>query len=847
MNTTTNAATTTIVYDDKTVRRFMIASIIFGLVGMLVGVIAAFQLNFWQMNGKFLEYLTFGYFKSEGVSFLTFGRLRPLHTNAAIFAFVGNMMFAGVYYSTQRLCKCRTASDFLSGLHFWGWQLIIVAAAITLPAGLTRGKEYAELIWPINIAVALIWVVFAINFFWTLARRREPNLYVAIWFYIATIITVAMLYIVNHLSLPTSLTHSYPIFAGVQDALVQWWYGHNAVAFFLTTPILGIMYYFMPKAAGRPVYSYRLSIIHFWALVFIYIWAGPHHLLNTALPHWLQTLGMLFSLMLWAPSWGGMLNGLLTLRGAWDKLRTDPVIKFFAAGVTFYGMATFEGPLMSIKAVNALSHYTDWTIGHVHSGTLGWNGFMAAGMFYWLAPRLWKNKKGADGNSVLWSESWANMHFWIGTVGILLYVASMWVSGIMEGLMLSATNEAGTTLKHGNFVTVTQAKHLMLLFRGFGGLLYLAGFVMLAINIFKTIRMGSPVDASAEVPAEAPEGTDDARGLGLIFRNDPITYSFWVIIFVILWIFLPKGMDIGALVIACGLSAQAIWVFSRNPGRWAELYDSLEKNWVPFTILVFIAAALGGAVQIIPTIIAQKGEYMEDRKQTLYTPLELAGRDLYITEGCYNCHSQMIRMLEGDILRYGKSQLKDKDGNNLDGGYSRIGESIYNHPFQWGSKRTGPDLAREGGLRSDSWHYNHMVDPRSTSDGSIMPSYSWMIDKNTDFKALPGKIAALTRLGVPYEPMNKHEIEQGARSQALKIATDLVASEVELPKDMDDMEDEAEIATALAERQIVAMIAYLQKLGAYENVDEKESSAPAIINPDKKHTVTEPKPGTESE
>ena len=659
MTTSTNSATTTIVYDDKTVRRFMIASIIFGLVGMLVGVICAFQLNFWEMNGKFLETITFGYFKTEGVSFLTFGRLRPLHTNAAIFAFVGNMMFAGIYYSTQRLCKARTASDLLSSIHFWGWQSIIVAAAITLPAGFTRGKEYAELIWPINVAVAVIWIVFAINFFWTLAKRREPSLYVALWFYIATIITVAMLYIVNHLSIPTSLTHSYPIFAGVQDALVQWWYGHNAVAFFLTTPILGIMYYFMPKAAGRPVYSYRLSIIHFWALVFIYIWAGPHHLLNTALPQWLQLLGMLFSLMLWAPSWGGMLNGLLTLRGAWDKLRTDPVIKFFVVGITFYGMATFEGPLLAIPSVNALSHYTDWTIGHVHAGTLGWNGFMAAGMFYWLAPRLWKNNKGADGSSILWKESWANMHFWIGTVGILLYVASMWASGIMEGLMLSATNEAGTQLQHPNFISVIQAKHVLLLFRGIGGLLYLSGFIMCAINVFKTASIGEPTESTAIVPTDKHPDTDTARGLRLIFRNDPVTYILWIITFIILWIFLPDGMDIGALVIALGLSCQAIWVFRKNTRKWADLYESLEKNWIPFTILVFLAAALGGAVQIIPTVLAQKGKYVEERRQQLYTPLELAGRDLYISEGCYNCHSQMIRMLEGDnhALRHHQSQV----------------------------------------------------------------------------------------------------------------------------------------------------------------------------------------------
>src|SRR6187551_3720357 len=369
-------AKTRIEYDDTPVRQFMVASIFWGIIGMVVGVLIATHLGVWQAN--------------FGTSWLTFGRLRPLHTNAVIFAFVGNMMFAGIYYSTQRLVKARTASKLLSRIHFWGWQAIIVAAAITLPLGLTRGKEYAELIWPINIAVAVIWVVFAINFFWTLKRRNEPSLYVALWFYIATIITVAMLYIVNHLSLPTSFTHSYPIFAGVQDALVQWWYGHNAVAFFLTTPILGIMYYFLPKAAERPVYSYRLSIIHFWSLVFIYIWAGPHHLLNTSLPEWAQTLGVVFSVMLIAPSWGGMINGLLTLRGAWDKVRDDVILKFMVVAVTAYGMATFEGPMLSLKSVSAISHFTDWTIAHVHVGGLGWNGMLTFGILYWLVPRLFK-------------------------------------------------------------------------------------------------------------------------------------------------------------------------------------------------------------------------------------------------------------------------------------------------------------------------------------------------------------------------------------------------------------------------------------------------------------------------
>jgi cytochrome c oxidase cbb3-type subunit I/II len=641
--------TTTITYDDKSVRRFMIASIFWGIVGMLVGVLIATQLSWWQLNGKFLEVLSFGALKADGISFLTFGRLRPLHTNAVIFAFVGNMMFAGIYYSTQRLCKTRTASDLLSNIHFWGWQAIIVAAAITLPAGFTRGKEYAELIWPINIAVVIIWVVFAINFFWTLAKRNEPSLYVALWFYIATIITVAMLYIVNHLSLPTSLVHSYPIFGGLQDGLVQWWYGHNAVAFFLTTPILGIMYYFLPKAANRPVYSYRLSIIHFWSLVFIYIWAGPHHLLNTDLPRWLQMLGMLFSLMLWAPSWGGMLNGLLTLRGAWDKLRTDPVIKFFAAGITFYGMATFEGPLLSIRAVNALSHYTDWGIGHVHSAALGWNGFMAAGMFYWLAPRLWKTE--------LWSKALANMHFWIGTVGILLYVVALWCAGIMQGLMLGEINEGGTTLKY-EFMETLESIQIFYILRSIGGTLYLIGFIICAYNIWRTARSGKPHDETVEV-ALLERRKVDTMPLREALINDPLAYIFLGMAFTILWFFLPPHADKAALVIAIGLGIKAVFAFRASKEKWTNWHERVVENYLPFSLLVFVAVAIGGSVQIIPSLIVNREKNIEGRLQEVYTPLELAGRDIYISEGCYNCHSQMIRTLVPDVMRYGRAGVAD--------------------------------------------------------------------------------------------------------------------------------------------------------------------------------------------
>ncbi|MBL9210072.1 MAG: cytochrome-c oxidase, cbb3-type subunit I [Opitutaceae bacterium] len=765
----------TIEFNDKVVRQFLLATLIWGVVGMLVGVLVASQLNFWQAN-----------FNTE---WLSFGRLRPLHTNAVIFAFVGNMMFAGIYYSTQRLVKARLASDFLSALHFWGWQAIIVAAAITLPLGLTRGKEYAELIWPINIAVALIWVVFGVNFFWTLARRREPSLYVAIWFYIATIITVAMLYIVNHLSLPTSFTHSYPIFGGVQDALVQWWYGHNAVAFFLTTPILGIMYYFIPKAAERPVYSYRLSVVHFWSLVFLYIWAGPHHLLNTSLPDWLQTLGMTFSLMLWAPSWGGMLNGLLTLRGAWHKLRTEPVLKFMAAAVTFYGMATFEGPLLSIKAVNALGHYTDWIIGHVHAGALGWNGFMAAGMIYWLLPRLW--------NKPLYSVGLANVHFWLGTVGILLYVAAMWVSGITQGLMLNATTDNGTVLAYPNFLDTLNSIRPLMLMRVFGGGLYLVGFLVLAYNMWMTLRGASPVNGSIEVFADEEEHAPAEGRLGLLGTvfNPPVLFSVLACGFACVWMFGRDAISIVGLAGTIICTVAAVAHFESRGRAWSDWYERLLLNAAPFSILTFIAVAVGGLIQIIPTVVVQKAANIEDRLQVKYTPLELAGRDIYVREGCYTCHSQMIRTLVPDVLRYGA--------------YSRLGESIFDHPYQWGSKRNGPDLARVGGKYPNVWHLRHMEDPRALSQGSNMPSYAAMLRRDLDVSVLPTKISVQRTIGVPYPAWTAEEIKRNVAEQSAQIAADLKAAG----------------AIVAPEKEIIAMIAYLQVLGKSEPVNKPGTPA----------------------
>ena len=763
----------TIEFNDRIVRLFMLAAVFWGAVAMLVGVLIASQLNFWQLN--------------FGISWLTFSRLRPLHTNAAIFALVGNMMFAGVYYSTQRLVKARLASDFLSNLHFWGWQAIIVGAAITLPIGLTRGKEYAELIWPINIAVVIIWVVFAVNFFWTLAKRHEPSLYVAIWFYIATIVTVAMLYIVNHLSIPTSFLHSYPIFGGLQDGLVQWWYGHNAVAFFLTTPILGIMYYFVPKAAERPVYSYRLSVIHFWSLVFVYIWAGPHHLLNTALPNWLQMLGMTFSLMLWAPSWGGMLNGLLTLRGAWHRMRTDPVLKFFAAGVTFYGMATFEGPLLSIKSVNAIGHYTDWIIGHVHGGTLGWNGFMAAGMFYWLAPRLWSKP--------LYSQAMANLHFWLGTVGILLYMGAMWTSGITQGVMLNATAEGGTLLAYPNFIeTLTTIRPLMLM-RVVGGALYLAGWLMMAYNLYRTIRGAQTVDGSIEVFVETPKA-EDRLGVGGTLFNPPVVFSMLGAVFAFAWIFGGHWLQILGIFGTSLIVILAFVHYEAKSHSWGVWYDKLLVNSAPFTVLTFLAVVVGGMIQIIPTVVVNKAASVEDRIQRVYTPLELAGRDIYVRDGCYLCHSQMIRTLKPDVMRYGD--------------YSRLGESIYDHPYQWGSRRTGPDLARVGGKYNNSWHFLHMRDPRSTSQGSNMPTFPWLYEWKTDVAALPSKIAVQRMIGVPFAPMTPAEIEKSVRDQSESVARDL-------RKEGNFIEPD---------REIVALIAYLQQLGKYDLVKNKLAAKP---------------------
>lgn len=707
----------TVKYDNKIVKYFAFATILWGVIGMLVGLIAALQLAFPEF---FNEYLGFRY--------ISFGRIRPLHTNAVIFAFVGNGIFMGVYYSLQRLLKTRMWSDKMSYLNFWGWQFIIVCAVLTLPFGITSSKEYAELEWWIDILIAIIWVVFGWNLFATILNRKVKHLYVAIWFYIATFVTVAMLHIFNSFELPISFLKSYSWYAGVQDALVQWWYGHNAVAFFLTTPYLGLMYYFVPKAANRPVYSYRLSIIHFWALIFIYIWAGPHHLLYSSLPDWAQSLGVVFSVMLIAPSWGGMLNGLLTLRGAWDRVRDDVMLKFMVVALTCYGMATFEGPLLSLKSVNMISHFTDWTIAHVHVGGLGWNGMMTFGLIYWLIPRIFQTK--------LHSVKLANQHFWIATLGIILYAVPMYIAGFMQGLSWQYFNPDGT-LVHKDFLEIVIDMKPYYILRSLGGALYIFGALMMVYNVFKTVKSGSLL------ANEVVLVTDE--------RNHQEKAEYW--------------------------------------------HRKIEGKPVRFMVISIIVVAIGGIAEIIPTI-AVKSNIPTISSIKPYTPLELEGRDLYIREGCNNCHSQMIRPMRFETTRYGD--------------YTKAGEHVYEHPFLWGSKRTGPDLAREGGLRGNIWHYKHMIDPKAISPGSIMPAYPWMRDDNLNTSLLIKKIQAMRKLGVPYPKGYEYQATADLNKQAEVIAQDIVKS---MPKVALNGMKESEKVSELKQKEIVALIAYLQRIG----------------------------------
>lgn len=689
-------------YDNTIVRNFAIATIIWGVVGMLVGVIIATQL--FEPMANVTQYGTFG-------------RIRPLHTNAVIFAFVGNAIFAGVYYSLQRLLKARMFSDFLSSFHFWGWQSIIVAAAITLPLGITTSHEYAELEWPIDIAITLVWVAFGVNMFGTIFKRRERHLYVAIWFYIATFITVAVLHLTNSMQLPISFFKSYYVYAGVQDALVQWWYGHNAVAFFLTTPFLGLMYYFLPKMANRPVYSYRLSILHFWALIFIYIWAGPHHLLYSSLPDWAQSLGVVFSIMLIAPSWGGMINGLLTLRGAWEQVRENTILKFMVVGITCYGMATFEGPMLSLKNINAIAHFTDWIVAHVHVGALGWNGFLTFAMLYWLVPRIFQ--------TTLFSEKLVKIHFWIGTIGIAFYAIPMYISGFTQGMMWKQFTAEGT-LQYGNFLDTTLQLLPMHMMRAIGGTLYLIGAILMAYNLFKTMAQGTLLANEA------------AEAAPLAITEEAEKGEHW--------------------------------------HRW------IERKPIQLLAGSLIMILIGSLVELIPTFMVKSNVPTIEAVKP-YTSLELEGRDIYIREGCVGCHSQLVRPFRSETERYGE--------------FSKSGEFVYDHPFLWGSKRTGPDLHREGGKYPDSWHYHHMRDPQSMSPGSIMPAYDWLYEQTLNTDQTQDKLAAMKKLGVPYSDAEISNAVADLKTQSKAIQERLAEEKIKVS----------------ANKEIIALIAYLQRLG----------------------------------
>jgi len=715
----------TIRYDDKIARLFFGATIVWAVVGMLVGVLIAALMFMPELNLP---------------PYISFGRLRPLHTNAVIFAFVGNLIFGGVYHSIQRLLKTRLFSDVISRVHFWGWQLLIVGAALSLVMGWTQGREYAELPWILDLVIAVLWVLFAVNVFGTIAIRRERHIYVAIWFYIASIVAVAILHIGNNVWVPYSLTGSYSVYSGVKDALMQWWYGHNAVAFFLTTPILGLMYYYLPKAAQRPVFSYKLSIMHFWALVFVYIWCGPHHLHYSVLPEWASTLGMLFSLILWMPSWGGMVNGLFTLRGAWDKVRDDPILKFFVVAVTYYGMSTFEGPMMSIKSVNAVSHFTDWTVGHVHAGTLGWNSFMAFAILYWVVPRLWRTK--------LYSVKLANTHFWIATIGLIAYQVSMWVAGITQWAMWRAFEPDGR-LTYTEFIQTVRKLIPMYMVRLFAAVLFFASLLLLVYNIWRTIRTapaGYEADEEVQVPARET----------------------------------PEVVAPGA-VTAANTYDHALFRFQHAISH--GVHRVLERRMVTFTVLVALALAVGSLVEAIPMFL-DKSNVKPIASVHPYSPLEVLGRDIYIREGCYNCHSQLVRPFRHETERYGE--------------YSKAGEYVYDHPFQWGSKRTGPDLLRVGGKYSSSWHFRHMEYPPSTTPDSLMPRYTHLFEDDFDLESIEARLNALRTIGVPYEQGGIDTAPEAVVAQANAIAADAAATGGR---------------AGMERKEITALTAYLQRLG----------------------------------
>jgi cytochrome c oxidase cbb3-type subunit I/II len=716
-------------YDDKIVRSFLIATIFWGFLGLFIGFIISLFLVYPEIPNLILK----NNLKiSKGL--IGYGRLRMIHTTTVIFAFIGNIIFAGSYYSLQRLLKSRMYSDILSWFHFFGWQLFIFLSWITFFLGINTSKEYSEHEWPLDLLLGLVWILYGLNMIGTISIRRVRHLYVSIWFYLSTWIAILILHIFNNLEVPISFfsLKSYSLYAGVQDALIQWWYGHNAVAFFLTTPILGLMYYFVPKSINKPVFSYKLSIIHFWSLIFIYIWAGPHHLIYTTLPNWVQVLGTIFSIMLIAPSWGGVINGLLTFKNSWHIFRVNPILKFFVVSIVCYGVVTFDGPMLATKTLNSIVHFTDWIVAHVHLGTLGWNGFMAFAVIYWLIEKLWYTS--------IYSTLLINFHFWISLLGMLMYVIPLYVGSVLQANMWKSFNIDGT-LTYKNFIDSVVFIKPFHCIRLLGGLCYLIGFVIMIYNIVKTIQLGSV--------------------------NNDKKYIFYY--------------------------------NERHNSHYLGVHSFLEKKPIQLIILSIIVISIGGAVEIIPMMVI-KSNIPSIFVIKPYTPLELEGRDIYIREGCNVCHSQIIRPFRDEVVRYGD--------------YSKSGEFVYDHPFLWGSKRTGPDLAREGGKNTNLWHFKHMYNPRFITKNSIMPSYSWLFYKKLFYFNVKNKMITLSRLGVPYHSAYINNAYDILEHQAIRIAEDIYKESPEIREFFQKQKKYLKNRfISLDKLEIIALIAYLQKLG----------------------------------
>lgn len=724
-------------YDDGIVRLFVMATLFWGLAatagGLLVGILLVAP-EIFEANDR-----------------LGFGRMRPVHTNLGVFAFVGNALFAAVYYSTQRLCKAGMWSRALSWLHFLSWQGIIVAGSVTLPMGITQGKEFAEWEWPIDLAIAVSWIgFFGVNFFMTLAHRRERHLYISLWFYIATIVVVSVAHVLNSLVLPMGLGKSLPLYAGVQDAIVQWFYGQNMIAFFMTMPFLGLMYYFIPKATSRPIHSYKLAIVHFWALVLLYVWLGPHHLHYTAAPQWITTIATIAGLLLWLPMWAGLLNGWMTLRGGakeTDGQSNAVTLKFFTVGLVSYAWLAIEGPMLSLQSASACAQYTDWGIASIHVIALGWCGMMTFGMIYWLLPRLFQTQ--------LWSCKAVSFHYGLSVLGILLSVVPIYLAGFAQSAMWFSMDDVGnlTSLEFADSIAAVKWMwHLRLL----GGVFFIAGMVLMAVN-------------TAMTWARRPKSYK-------VLVHQPPTYQVSEV--------RPGGAseldDVPVLQ-----AAKKLDVFSRLD--WHRGWERATGNFVRVILAV---VAIAGVFQLVPVFLIRGSVPIVDTVKS-YTPLELAGRDIYVAEGCFNCHSQMIRPLVAETSRYGE--------------FSAADEFAFDRPFQWGSRRIGPDLAREGGKNSSSWHWFHLDNPRGEQGdkNSVMPSFVHLLDRELNFSSIPQRVETAHRLGAPYTKAELQKSVSMARRQAEEIAAEIVAGGGPIRRG----------GLMTYDSQAVALIAYLQRLG----------------------------------